>query len=50
MERVGVRDEFGEVGSLSYLAQRFGLTAAHIINRVETVLERKGEFSHRGEA
>ena len=50
MERVGVRDEFGEVGSLSYLAQRFGLTAAHIIARVESVLERKNKFSHLREA
>lgn len=41
MERVGIQDEFGEVGPSDYLAERFGLTAAHIVARVEKVLERK---------
>ena len=46
MERVGVMDEFGEVGPLKYLAQRFGLTDADIITKVEKVLERKEKFFH----
>ena len=42
LEMVGVRDEFGEVGDESYLMERFGLTAAHIIGAVRKVLARKG--------
>ena len=30
LSRVGVRDEFGEVGTQDYLMERFGLTASHI--------------------
>ncbi len=30
LARVGVRDEFGEVGTQDYLMERFGLTASHI--------------------
>lgn len=41
MERVGVRDCFGEVGPESYLRERFNLTSAEIKNRVRMVLERK---------
>lgn len=41
LERVGVEDEFGEVGSQDYLAHRFGLTADHIVEAVRRVLERK---------
>lgn len=41
MERVGVRDQFGEVGPETYLRERFNLTAAEIINRVKKVLEKK---------
>ena len=41
MERVGVKDLFGEVGPESYLRERFGLTSREIINKVERVLERK---------
>jgi transketolase len=41
LERVGVRDEFGEVGPLSYLRERFGLTADHISAAAERVLKRK---------
>ena len=33
LERIGVRDEFGEVGSQAYLQERFGLTAAEIARR-----------------
>ena len=38
---VAVEDEFGEVGSQSYLQQRFGLTAAHIEEQVKAVIARK---------
>ena len=41
LERVGVRDEFGEVGPVSYLKERFGLTADHILAAAERVLKRK---------
>jgi transketolase len=38
---VAVEDEFGEVGTQSYLQERFGLTAAHIEAQVKAVLARK---------
>jgi transketolase len=38
---VAVEDEFGEVGTQSYLMERFGLTAAHIEEQVKAVLKRK---------
>jgi transketolase len=38
LERVGVRDEFGEVGSQAYLQERFGLTAAEIARRAAVML------------
>ena len=38
---VAVEDEFGEVGTQSYLQERFGLTAAHIAEQVKAVLNRK---------
>ena len=41
MEMVGVQDEFGEVGQVSYLAERFGLTAQEIEAKVKKVLARK---------
>ncbi|MCL1917051.1 MAG: transketolase family protein [Peptococcaceae bacterium] len=41
MEFVGVNDEFGEVGPQDYLMQRFGLTAAAIVEKVKAVLGRK---------
>lgn len=41
LERVGVKDEFGEVGSQDYLSQRFGLTSEGIVAAVERVLKRK---------
>ena len=31
VERVGVKDEYGEVGEVEYLAERFGLTAKYIV-------------------
>ena len=39
--RHGVQDLFGEVGSLSYLKERFGLTAAAIAERARGIVARK---------
>ena len=41
VEMVGVQDEFGEVGKLAYLAERFGLKAENIADAVRRVLKRK---------
>lgn len=41
MEMVGVQDEFGEVGPVNYLRERFGLTDENIIDAVHKVLKRK---------
>ena len=38
---VAVEDEFGEVGPVDYLAQRFGLTPEHIVAEVEKVIAKK---------
>ena len=38
---VAVEDEFGEVGPQSYLQERFGLTAGHIVAQAKEVLSRK---------
>ena len=37
MKRIGVNDEFGEVGTQEYLQERFGLTANHIVDAVKNV-------------
>ncbi len=41
MERVGVNDVFGKVGTQDYLAKEFNLTADEIVQKVKKVLERK---------
>lgn len=41
MERIGVQDTFGEVGSVDYLKKRFGLTAQSIAQAVKRVIARK---------
>jgi transketolase len=41
MEMIGVQDEFGEVGPVEYLAERYGLTTSHIAEAVKKVLTRK---------
>jgi len=43
MERIGIKDEFGEVGSVAYLKERFGLTAENIVKTALKVIERKKE-------
>jgi len=42
MERIGVRGSFGEVGTKEFLRERFGLTAAHIVNACSNVCRRRG--------
>jgi len=41
MERIGVKDLFGEVGPVDYLKERFELTANDIVKKVEKILKRK---------
>ncbi len=41
MERVGVQDEFGEVGDQEYLVKRFGLTAEAICRKAQAAILRK---------
>ena len=41
MGRVAVEDEFGEVGPVDYLAERFGLTVEHIVQAVEDTIIRE---------
>ncbi|MDR1388862.1 MAG: transketolase family protein [Treponema sp.] len=36
--RIGIRDEFGEVGSQDYLAKRFGLTADKLVEKARQLL------------
>jgi len=43
MERVGVKDQFGEVGDKAYLMERFGLKAHHIVDAALRVLDRKSK-------
>jgi len=41
MERVGVKDEFGEVGLQDYLKERFRITAPHIAAAARRAIDRK---------
>ncbi|MGL6199046.1 MAG: transketolase family protein [Lachnospiraceae bacterium] len=41
MHRIGVEDEFGEVGTVDYLKERFGLTTGNIVKQAELILQRK---------
>lgn len=41
MEMIGVQDEFGEVGPVDYLADRFQLTAPYIAQAVKKAISRK---------
>jgi transketolase len=43
LERVGVQDEFGEVGPQEYLMERFGLTAKTICEKAKKAIARKGK-------
>lgn len=44
--RVGIQDEFGEVGTQDYLQKRFGLTADNIAAEARNLLERKRSPVH----
>lgn len=41
MERIGVPDVFGEVGPFSFLKEKFGMTAEHIVEKAMKVIARK---------
>ncbi len=41
LERVGVRDSFGEVGSQEYLMEKFALTAGDISSAVKKAMQRR---------
>ena len=41
VERIGTRDEFGEVGSEEYLRGRFGFTPEKIAERVKEAIAKK---------
>ena len=40
LKRLGIRDEFGEVGEMDYLKKRFGLTAEALIPAVREMMRR----------
>ncbi len=40
LSRVGVNEEFGEVGTLDYLQERFGMNAANIAEKARTLLKK----------
>jgi transketolase len=42
MKRIGVQDEFGEVGDLPYLQKRYGFTASDIRDKIREFLSRNG--------
>jgi len=42
VERVGLRDVFGQSGTAEELLVHYGLTAAHLVEAAERVLQRKG--------
>lgn len=44
MERVGVKDRFGEVGAQDFLMEKFGLTADDICSAARKVLDRKAKL------
>lgn len=41
MERVGIQDRFGQVGSVEYLKEQYGLTAENIAEKTRNVMQRK---------
>ncbi len=41
LERVGVKDLFGEVGPVDYLKERFEMTSEDIIHKIKKVIKRK---------
>jgi len=47
LRRIGIRDEFGEVGTLEYLIERFGLSASHIVRGARQLLQGQGVEARR---
>jgi len=45
--RIGVRDRFGEVGPVDWLAEQFEMTSAHIAGAARRALQLKGRLPHR---
>jgi transketolase len=43
MRRIGIKDQFGEVGMMDYLEKRFELTALDIVKAANEVIIRKQE-------
>lgn len=41
LQRVGVKDHFGEVGATRYLMEKYGLTAEEIVKAAKKAIERK---------
>ncbi len=41
LKRIGIEDEFGEVGTQEYLQERFKLTAGHIVEEAKALIARK---------
>ena len=41
MEMIGAQDEFGEVGYIDYLSERFKMNAPYIVDAVKKVIARK---------
>lgn len=41
VKRIGVRDHFGEVGKMPYLAKKYNMTAEDIVSAVKEVINRK---------
>jgi transketolase len=41
MERIGVFESFGEVGTQEYLMKRFGLTAGDIYTKAKKAIARR---------
>jgi len=46
--RIGVKDEFGEVGTQDWLQDRFGLRAANIVATIKNLLQTGGEAGKAG--
>ena len=44
LRRVGVNEEFGEVGTLEYLQQRYRLTADEIVTKAKEINNLKREY------
>jgi transketolase len=44
MERVGIKEQFGQVGSETYLSETYGLTYSHIAKACKRVVDKKRSF------